>query len=77
MGASRGPAIGTAATTFMHCPLTRNVSKDLLHGSQKHERKRARGPSNPTDLHISKVGKHQHVWNWFLQLLRSLKHLEN
>lgn len=76
MGASRGPGIQTAATTCMHCPLTRNVSKDLLHGSQKNERKRASGPPNSSHLRISKVGK-QRVWDWFLQLLQSLKHLEN
>lgn len=77
MEASRGPGIETAATTCMHSPLTRNVSKVLLHGSQKHERKQASGPSNPAASHVSKAGKHQRVWDWFLQLLRSLKHLEN
>lgn len=69
MGTSRGPGIETAATTCMYCPLTRNVSRDLLHGGQKNERKRASGPSNPADSHISKAGKHQRVWDWFLQLL--------
>lgn len=57
MEASRGPGIETAATICMHCPLTRSVSKDLLHGSQENERKRARGPSNPADSLISKTGK--------------------